>query len=191
MKRPTLLFYFDFLCPYSYIALELLRRTLDQKQLEVKYICPGLRAPGVDVDERSFWQPDRWERIAKSAQKLGLTIRPPSPSANSVLVRRGLRKYDGIGLQEFISSVFKGVFTAGVDISKERLLIEFLQSDGADIKPLEAALNDPSTAMEAAEESKLWVTQRLRLLPTFCLSNERYGGIIDARGLENFLLRYL
>jgi len=191
VKRPTLQFYFDFLCPYSYIALELMRRTLDQKQLEVEYICPGLRTPGVDVDERSFWQPDRWGRIAKAAEKLGLTIRPPAPTANSVLVRRGLRKYAGIGLAEYIGSVFKGVFTAGVDISKERLLIEFLQSDGADIKPLEEALNDSGTALAAAEDSNLWVTQRLRLLPTFSLSNERYAGMIDARGLENFLLRYL
>ena len=191
MKLPTLQFYFDFLCPYSYIALELMRQTLDKHQLPVEYICPGLRPPDLLADERTFWQPERWDRIAKVGEKLGLIIKPPCPGTNSVLVRRGLRKYTGIGLQEYITGVFRAALTSAIDIGKEHALIEYLQSDGVDVKPLQEALNDDATAFAAAAESALWKTERLRLLPTFSLSNERYAGMIDARGLENFLLRYL
>ena len=168
-----------------------MEKTLCESTLEVEYVPMAFRTPETDLDERSFWGPERWVRIKQQAEKLGLTIKKPVDAENSLIARRAFPSYTGVGLQEYIHGVLRAVFRDGIDISNPRAFMDYLQSEGVDVKPIIQSLEDPATEARALQNDMLWIKEKLRILPTFSLGSERYAGMIDGRGLENFILRYL
>jgi len=180
--------YFDFYCPYCYMAWELLFKALKNRDIPMQLHGIGLNPPGNPLmHNRGIWSDQRWEQIKKQSEKLGLFVRKPQFMENSIIPTRGLSKYRGLGLREYVSGVFKAIFREGIDLAKSHSLIDFLQSDGVDVKPLNEALSDPATLEKVKEDTLLWGHDRIRMIPTFQVGDERYAGLVDERGLDNFI----
>ncbi|MFZ2958122.1 MAG: DsbA family protein [Candidatus Ozemobacteraceae bacterium] len=193
MSEEQIRYYFDFLCPYSYIGWLFLKKALAGKNLStalyaVGNIRPGDAGNGFHIPVNSS---RRWEKLAERGKSLGIKIKGPPQCVSSFPARRGLLKYSGIAREDFIDGVFRAVFCDGLDIGNARILTNFLQTEGVDYIPMQETLADPQTEKLAEDVTSLWDVRRIRLLPTVEIGEDRYAGLIDARGLENLLARVI
>jgi len=185
----ALTFYFDFTCPYSYIAWELLQRKRRQQPFQMKLIGIGPNPPGnPGLLGRELWCDARWAALHAIAEKLDFVINRPSVQASSQVALRGLDMYEGFGLTDYVSGVFKVLFRDNADISTSSELVEHLQANGIDTVPLLSALKEPETLKKVEDDALLWGHARIRTIPTLEFGNERLAGLFDQRAIENFLV---
>ncbi|HEY9068993.1 MAG TPA: DsbA family protein [Candidatus Ozemobacteraceae bacterium] len=188
MAPDKLTFYFDFTCPYSYIGWELLQKIRQTRPFELTLVGIGPNPPGNPrLLGRAFWSDDRWAGLKKLGNQLGLTIERPHPKATSTVARRGLALYEGSALPEYVSGVFRACFRDQVDISNPHTLVEHLQTNGIDPKPLAHAIVLPETLRKAEDDMLSWGHERIRTLPTLRFGQERLAGLFDQRGIDGFL----
>ncbi|OQA05725.1 MAG: DSBA-like thioredoxin domain protein [bacterium ADurb.Bin374] len=189
MAADALTFYFDFTCPYSYIAWELLQRKRRQQPFQMKLIGIGPNPPGnPGLLGRELWCDARWAALHAIAEKLDFVINRPSVQASSQVALRGLDMYEGFGLTDYVSGVFKVLFRDNADISTSSELVEHLQANGIDTVPLLSALKEPETLNKVEDDALLWGHARIRTIPTLEFGNERLAGLFDQRAIENFLV---
>ena len=193
-KESQLRFYFDFLCPYSYLAwhvMDQFARTQEIPPLE--FFAIGNHPPdNPNLHNRHRWSPERWQRIREHGKRFGLVINPPAePPELTLLPQRALCNYTGTGLREYVTGIFRSHFTHGVNLSSATQISDFLQMEGIDPIPFQLAVKDPETLKLVQEHQHLWGTRRIRMIPTLEIEDERLSGIIDRRGIENFLSLFL
>ncbi|MBF0499682.1 MAG: DsbA family protein [Candidatus Riflebacteria bacterium] len=186
MSEEQIRFYFDFLCPYSYIGWLHFKQALSGKGLSTVFHAVGSKG-----DSARFDAPSRWEKLTSRGKKLGVSINKPRSGIDSAAARRGMACCTDITREVYIDAVFRAVFQENVDISNGQTLIDFLQKEGVDHAPLQKALDDPQSLKFADDAASLWETRHLELLPTIEIGEDRYAGIIDGRGLENLLARVI
>jgi 2-hydroxychromene-2-carboxylate isomerase len=187
-NEPTIKFYFSFQCPYSYMTWELLKELLQDSSYSIAPIEVGLFPSGkTKFHFRDLWGKPRWERLINDAKQLGLKISQPTSYVSSLTSARGIKSYGKANAGDYISSVFRAVFVAGIDISLTSSLRLHLQSEGIDSSVLAEALEKPETEKEVNEQFSFWGTKRLRQLPTLEYDEERYSGFMDKYGLKRFL----
>jgi len=136
---------------------------------------------------QDIWGEPRWNRLIKDAAKLDLKITPPAKYVSGITATRAIEYYGNFNAIDYITSVFRGVFFSRIDISLPNSLRLHLQSEGVDSSILSAALESPATEKKANDQLMLWGHERIRMLPTVALGDERYCGFIDKSGLERFL----
>ncbi|HAE37524.1 MAG TPA: hypothetical protein DCG57_02660 [Candidatus Riflebacteria bacterium] len=186
-NTPVIKFYFSFQCPYSYMAWEMLKKLLSSK-VGVAPIEIGLFPQSTSkFHYQDIWGEPRWNRLVKDAAKINLKISPPEKYVSSMVAARAIEAYGNIGAKDYITSVFRAVFFSRVDISLPNSLRLHLQSEGIDSSVLSAAIDNPDTEKKTADQQLLWGHERIRMVPTVELSDERYCGFIDQPGLERFL----
>ncbi|MBP7633620.1 DsbA family protein [Candidatus Ozemobacteraceae bacterium] len=189
MAADALTFYFDFTCPYSYLGWELLERKRRVQPFQVKLVGIGANPPGnPGLLGRELWSDARWAELHAIAGKFDLVINKPSASASSQVALRGLSMYEGFGLTDYVSGVFKVFFRDNIDISSPKMLVEHLQLNGIDTLPLLNALKDPETLKKVEDDSLLWGHARIRTIPTLQFDAERLAGLFDQRAIDNFLI---
>ncbi|RCK81743.1 MAG: hypothetical protein OZSIB_0877 [Candidatus Ozemobacter sibiricus] len=181
-------FYFDFYCPYSYLAWEILQKEFHEKEFPLEVLAVGPNPPSQpDLLGRKLWSDVRWQALAEKGKALGLTIRPVAAEAFSLIPHQGMLFYEGIGRQEYLSGVFKGIFELGLDFGHSQTLLNHLQSEGIDTLPLTKALASPATLSQAKERLQLWDTEHIRVIPALVCGQDRLAGVLDRRGVQNFL----
>ncbi len=186
-KKPTIKFYFSFQCPYSYMTWEMLKVLLGNK-VSVAPIEIGLFPQSTSkYNYQDIWGEPRWNRLVKDAAKLNLKITPPGKYVSGITATRAIEAYGSMNAIDYITSVFRGVFFSRIDISRQNSLRLHLQSEGIDSSVLASALDNPATEKKANDQQLLWGHERIRMLPTVELGDERYSGFIDKPGLERFL----
>lgn len=185
--NPTIKFYFSFQCPYSYMTWEMLKSLLSNK-VKVAPIEIGLFPQGTSkYNYQDIWAEPRWNRLVKDAASLNIKITPPDKYVSGITATRAIEDYGNIAAIDYITSVFRGVFFSRIDISIQSSLRLHLQSEGIDSSILSASLEKPETEKKANDQLLLWGHERIRMLPTVELGDERYCGFIDKPGLERFL----
>lgn len=182
-------FYFSFQCPYSYIVWKHLLSVLkDNDKITVNPINIGITPPSNNsFSFREFWGKERWERISKEADALGIVINNPSEIVSEDLAARCIQCYEEGSVEYYINSVFKAVFQNKIDISITNTLRYFLQSEGNDSEILIKASKDSETLEKYKEQTELWSKKRIRVLPTIEVDNERIAGFITKRPIENII----
>ncbi|MBU1107482.1 MAG: DsbA family protein [Candidatus Riflebacteria bacterium] len=186
-KNPTIKFYFSFQCPYSYMAWEMLKKLLSDK-VSLAPIEIGLIPPSTSkFHYREIWAEPRWNRLVKDAEKINIRISQPDKYASGINAARAIEAYGSSNAKDYITSVFQAVFFRHLDISLQNSLRQHLQSEGIDSSVLSAALEDPETEKKANDQLLLWGHERIRMVPSIELDEERYCGFIDQSGLERFL----
>lgn len=189
MAGDALTYYFDFTCPYSYLGWELLERKRRQQAFPIKLTGIGPNPPGnPGLLGRELWCDSRWTELHAIAEQLGFVIKRPSVQASSQTALRGLSMYEGFGLTDYVSGVFKVLFRDNIDITTPKVLIEHLQSNGIDTMPLANALKDPGTLKKVEDDALLWGHLRIRTIPTLQFGDERLAGLFDQRAIDNFLI---
>lgn len=186
--KPDLRFYFSFQCPYSYMAWEILKKLLKNSERTLAPIEVGLFPPGnTKFHFREMWGPERWSRLMEDAGKIGLRLNPPKKFVSSLNASRAIIPYGKANAEDYISSVFRGVFIARTDISLPTSLRMHLQSEGIDSSVFAQAIEDSSTEKLAQEQVLFWGTRRLREIPVLEYEDERYSGFMEPSGVERFL----
>jgi len=184
----TLRFYFDFYCPYSYIGWSILERQLQKKNIPLEFLAIGPNPPANKLLlGRKLWSDVRWEAISEHGKSEGLIVHKPASTAMNVFPHRGLPFYEGVGVVEYISGIFKGIFALRLDFSTTRQIQTHLQSEGIDSLPYNNACEVPNTQEQAEEKFLLWGERRIRTLPTLEFGQDRIAGVFDPRGVENFI----
>ena len=187
-------FYFDFLCPYSYIAWHILDQFAQEQELPpMDFLGIGFYpSDSPNLHNRHLWSRERWAQVKAHGAKVGIEIQAPSgPATLTFLPQRALGNYTGSGLREYISGIFRGRFVHDIDLTSTSAINGFLQLEGIDPIPFQRAVNDPNTLKLAQERNYYWGSRRIRLIPTLEIIDERYSGLFDRRGLENFLSLFL
>lgn len=187
-KNADIRFYFSFQCPYSYMAWEILKGILKNSKVTVQPIEIGLNPPGnTKFHFREIWGEPRWKRLIADAALVGIKISRPPQYVSGINAARAIEDYGQTNACDYITSVFRAVFLAGIDISIPTSLRLHLQSEGLDSSILAAAIENPATGTKAEEQALLWGHDRIRMLPTIEAGGERYCGFTDRSGLERHL----
>ncbi|MDN5279266.1 MAG: hypothetical protein PWR01_3231 [Clostridiales bacterium] len=167
---------------------EMLKTMLKNKQITVCPIEVGLFPPGnTKFHFREIWGDPRWNRLIQDADKLGLRISKLDKYVSSLFVSRAIEAYGSASAEDYISSVFRGVFLTGINISLPNSVRMHLQSEGLDSSIFATAIENPATEKKALDHQLLWGSKRLRQVPTLEYDSERYSGFMDSIGLERYL----
>ena len=186
-KNPVIKFYFSFQCPYSYMTWEMLKKLLSSK-VSLAPIEIGLFPPGTSKFHfREIWGEPRWNRLVNDAEKINVRVSQPDKYVSGITAARAIEAYGQESAKDYITSVFHAVFFRHLDISLPNSLRLHLQSEGIDSSILSAAIENPETEKKANDQLLLWGHERIRMVPTIELDEERYCGFIDQSGLERFL----
>ena len=185
---PDLRFYFSFQCPYSYILWGIMSKVLDKTKIKLAPINVGLTPTGTTKYHfRDIWSDERWERLSRDAEAIGIKISKPARIVSEISVSRALQYFPSEELPAYISSIFRAVFFAGIDISSRNKVRLHLQSESIDSSKFDDAQNDEKTKEKAEEHLLIWGHERLRIIPTIDNKGERYAGLIDSYGLERYI----
>ena len=186
--KPDLRFYFSFQCPYSYMAWELLKKLLKNSAKTIAPIEVGLFPTGnTKFHFREMWGEPRWQRLMLDANKLGMRINQPTKYVSGLNASRAIIAYGKANAEDYISSIFRGFFLTGTDISLPTVVRMHLQSEGLDSSVFAQAIEDKSTEKLAGEQLLFWGSRRLREIPVLEFEEERYSGFMEQSGLERFL----
>ena len=184
-------FFFDFHCPYCYVAWNILSKSRQIIGDKISFKGVGLYpSANPRLHGRQIWSEQRWKLIFEMAAREGLEIRKPTREW-SPLPLTGLKAYTGISLNEYVTAVFKAVFQYDVDTSSIQKMTNHLQSEGVDPTPFSDVADDRAVRKKVKDDSLLWGHCRIRLLPTLEIDEERYSGLLDSRGVQNFLSNFL
>ena len=182
-------FYFSFQCPYSFITWRLLSDILrDNEKVSLNPINIGIAIDGWNkYSYMNLWGGERWLRLSREAQSLGIKISKPLNIFNEELVARAIESYENTGAEYYISTVFKAVFISNLDISISNVIRYFLQSEGNDSDIFMEALGNENTLIKYKNNLDLWHKKRIRLLPTIEIGTDRISGFVKKRQIEDFL----
>ncbi len=181
-------FYFSFQCPYSYISWELMKTILKDAKLTVQPINIGLNPPGNSKFHfREIWSEKRWQRLIADAKALEIPMSKPEKYVSDLTSARAIELYGPYNAEDYISSIFKGFFVNGVDISAPSALKYHLQADGIDSSIFSAAIEDVATEKAFNEQTLLWGHHRIRTIPTIECQDDRICGLIEKSPLERHL----
>lgn len=144
--------YWDYGCPFSYVAARRLERIRQQEELDPAWrpleIHPGVPREGLPVKEAGF-PPDRWAEITRHLQELaqetGMELNPPSFLVNSRDALQAAVFARDVGQEYFRRlhrAVFRSYFVEGRNIGRRSTLLEVAEEAGADREGLGAALED-------------------------------------------------
>ncbi len=180
-------FYFSFLCPYSYLAWKQICDIFNNNdKITIKPINIGLNIHNNNsYSFRELWGKDRWDRISKEANQLGIVISEPLKIVSEELAARCIQSFDIVSVEYYISSIFKAVFAADLDISITSSLRYYLQSEGNDSEIIVEASKKPETLLQYQEQTELWRKKRIRAIPTVDVENERIAGFLSRRQLDS------
>lgn len=187
-SEPDIRFYFSFQCPYSFMGWEILKKLLKKSNKTIAPIEVGLFPSGsTKYHFREIWSGERWKRLIEDGAKLGIRLNQPDKYVSAINAARAIEAYGKANAADYITSVFRGVFLTGVDISLPTTLRMHLQSEGLDSSIFAAAIEDPATEKLALEHHSFWGSRRLREVPVIEYDSERYSGFMEESGLERYL----
>ena len=182
-------FYFSFQCPYSFLAwIHLCNILKDIDTVTLKPLNIGIEAIGNNkYSFREYWGGERWLRLSKEAQSLGISISKPLKFVSEEIPAKSIPIYGAAGAEYYISSAFKAVFSSNIDISITNALRYFLQSECNDSELIIKASENPEYYKRHKEITELWTKNRIRLLPTIEIGKERISGYLTRKQIENLL----
>ncbi len=189
MPEKCLSFWFNFFCPYSYLGWESLKRSISGADWKIVPTGIDYETGRGSLQFKTFdFSSSRWERISVRAEILQIPIRKPSFSdqADRMLLR-GLKAYSGVNREKYINSAFKAVFNSEIDTADMVAFADFLKGEGIADGPFLDGLRDPENWLSVEADLKGWPGESSRLIPRLKFVDEVYAGLIDQRGIENFL----
>ena len=150
--------YWDYSCPFSYVASHRLRRLAGERPLQIQWrpfeVHPGLPEEGIPARELGY-APDRWSRlldvVSEMAAEEELELEVPdfvprtSPALQAALFAADL---GADAFERLHGSVFRAFFVEGRNIGLRETVLEVGEAADVDPEGLERALEDERYADE-------------------------------------------
>ena len=191
--------FFDYTCPYCYLALHELNQILpDYPGLLVEWCPCELNPPS---EPRVFGWDKAADRIAElmpRLEKAGLSIKRPFEAGNySYLAIQGLfcLEEQGADIKRYNDAVYNAVFCESKDIENMDVLSECAVSAGADADVFRRSLNSETYKERRLKLNKYgWEENALDSVPSFRLGdawlNAVYGVGVLRQQIEEFLRKF-
>jgi 2-hydroxychromene-2-carboxylate isomerase len=178
--KPDAEFFFSFHCPYSYLSWELLRKKM--KNCSGKLSPIGLSTAGSSLTTyRELWSESRWQKLAMYGRELDIIIKRPTVYYDSSVANNYINSSNSKFLEQYISCIFKAVFTDNIDISNNQTLFDYLNKNSVNSN---LNLVNNSSPIES-------VDSELRMLPTIKVSNDNLIGLITESIFSRMLKHHL
>lgn len=188
-------FFFSFLCPYSYLTWEVLKKELKDSTQHIKPVV----LPMVN-DERRIdsyygkWSDERWAEIADMGKELGLTITKPQVTIDCSVASSLICLENDFLCEQIISAVFKGVFEDGMNISNDNELLDSLRKYDFTEKLINnLSYQKDKAPLEKIKARKLEIikSHKIRMFPTLRIDNEYFIGLITTDIFKKSILQRL
>jgi predicted DsbA family dithiol-disulfide isomerase len=142
----TLRYYFDLVCPYSYILTPEVERAQDDGLVKIEWLPFELRpAPEALPEPRGTYIRDHWrDHVYGLAEAHGVEIHVPctQPRSTLALTLHSWAEEKGRG-RAMRGAAHRAFFIEGLDLSNEGVLCEVAQDAGLDADSAIAAAWDP------------------------------------------------
>ncbi|MGH3538677.1 MAG: DsbA family oxidoreductase [Pseudonocardiaceae bacterium] len=184
----------DFVCPFCYLAEQLLADAIEGRDVQVAWQPFELRPEPVPTlrPEGDYLQ-STWERVVyPMAERLGVPIVLPavSPQPYSRLAFEGFAfaTEHGIG-QRYTQRIFRTFFVEQRDIGQPKILTDVAADLGLNTDEFQAALESGRYA--DAHQQALRRAQKLQItvVPTFIVEGRRLEDMPSAASLHRLLDR--
>jgi predicted DsbA family dithiol-disulfide isomerase len=189
---PEIKVYFDYVCPYCFIAHENARR-FQAKFPKVRFnwkpweICPETPTEGVVLDFGCVSP-----AVAKLADEAGFQLRSPSIQPNSHLALMSLfYANERDKLEQYNSAVFKALWNESRNIGELRTLSRIIGEIGLNPKEFDRTIvadHDRYAGLLEESESDA-IRDNIQLAPTFLFGQKQIVGNVSARRIEKFIGR--
>ncbi|KIF78128.1 hypothetical protein QR77_38650 [Streptomyces sp. 150FB] len=188
-RAVTIDHWFDFICPYCYVAQDRNRVLREQGMSVVEHplqIHPDIGPGGAPAGPRSG---PAYDFLAHEAEAAGLPLHwgeriPYSRPALSAFA--WLREADPMAGERFAPAVFAAYFADGLDIESHHLLATLAEEAGADGEGLRAALE--SNAANEALDRALPLADAYGVVstPTWISGEQRVSGLRPREWFEDW-----
>jgi len=180
--------WFDFVCPYCYIAQDR-NRILREHGIEVVEhglrIHPEIPAGGTPAGPRVG---PSYDFLAEQAAEAGLPLNwsDRMPSTRTALAAfEWLRTTDAPVAERFAESVFSAYFAERLEIESVDLLATLAEAAGADPIALRAALADGTAYDALAESERQAAEHHVISTPTWIIEGQTLSGLRPRGWFEN------
>jgi predicted DsbA family dithiol-disulfide isomerase len=176
----TIEHWFDFICPYCYLAQDrnrILRAHGIQVAEHALQIHPEIGPGGTFVGPRSG---PSYEFLAREAEAAGLPLRwmDRIPYSRPALTGfEWLHNTQPEAAERFAEAVFTAYFADGLDIESDDLLVTLAEGIGGDANGLRAALASTAATDGLAASAVLARTFGVNSTPTWVAGGEKVSGL--------------
>ncbi len=192
----SILFYFDFTSPYSYLASEKIDALAEQYGRKVQWrpiLLGGVfKALGTVSLVKQPGQADYSVKdFARSARFLGLPYAQPAEfPVSTVAPARAwywLHGQDCALARRFAHEVFRAYFVDGLNIADAAVVLELAQKVGADGTALEQGMSDPAIKDRLRAETDAAVAAGVFGAPWIVVDGEPFWGADRLPQIERWL----
>lgn len=191
--------FFDYTCPYCYLALHELNQILPKyPELSIKW-CPCEINPQTEPRVSGWNESAKWLlKLMPRLEEAGLSIkRPFEPGNYSYLAIQGLLwlEEQGADIRRYNDAVFAAVFCDSKDIEDIDVLSDCASLAGADVDAFRQSLNLETYKERRLELNKYgWEENALDSVPSFRLNDARLNAVYAVgvlyQEMEDFLEKY-
>jgi predicted DsbA family dithiol-disulfide isomerase len=184
---PKPCFYYDVVCPYSYMETHVIEAAEDADRVEVEWLPFELRpAPKPLLEPRGDHLRVDWTRhVYRRAQAMGVEIHLPRYQPRSTLPLAACLSAGEQGrLREFKHALYEAFFCEGEDIATDREIARAAERAGLDPAAAVAAAYSPDRYERIREIRRQAEAAGVRGVPTLLSDGATHWGM---GGLERLL----
>ena len=174
--RTTIMVWSDYVCPFCYLALPVLRRAAEELDVDVAWRAFELRPePQPTLDPDGDYLHNVWESaVYPMAEARGMAIRlpPVQPRSRLAAVAAAFAQQEN-AFAPLHEALFRAFFEEGLDIGDRSVLLDIATTCGLDSAALHRALDDPALAARVQADEDLAARIGITGVPAMLI---RHGG---------------
>lgn len=182
----------DFVCPFCYLAEQLLADAVEGRDMQIAWQPFELRPePTPTLRPEGDYLQSTWERVIyPMAERMGVPIVLPavSPQPYSRLAFEGFAYADEHGLgQRYTERMFRAFFVEQRDIGRPGVLADIAGELGLDAGEFRSALHTGRYADLQQQALRRAKELQITVVPTFIVERRRLEGMPSAESLHRLL----
>lgn len=182
----------DFVCPFCYLAEQLLADAVEGRDMQIAWQPFELRPePTPTLRPEGDYLQSTWERVVyPMAERMGVPIVLPavSPQPYSRLAFEGFAYAAEHGLgQRYTERMFRAFFVEQRDIGRPGVLADIAGELGLDAGEFRSALDTGRYADLQQQALRRAKELQITAVPTFIIENRRLEGMPSAESLHRLL----
>lgn len=177
----TIMVWSDYVCPFCYLALPVLRRVAEELDVAVAWRAFELRpAPQPTLDPDGDYLHNVWDTaVYPMAEARGMVLRlPPVQPRSRLAAMTAAFAAEAGAFDTMHEALFRAFFVEGLDIGDRAVLLDIATTSGLDSAALHKALDDP--ALEARIEADEALAARIGITGV--------PGLLLRHGTGNYLI---